>query len=452
MSVPNYSSTSTRAVPNGPVPRTKILLLGLRRAGKTSIQQVLFNNLPPNQTFYLETTMRVVKHSIDTVIPLEIWDCPANTTVESLGVPLSQFSTIIFVIDIRDLYNQPISKLVEFIVASYAENPDIILEVFVHKAEKLQEDDKIGIPPYFYPIFQPNILPENFRQIHERVSDRLLDMSPEYEQMQLNFHLTSVYDHSLHEAFSRVLHKLIESLPFLEELLNVFCANSQSPKAFLFDTRSRLYIATDASPVDSATHNLCCDYLQMLNSFGPLYKSITATPNRQRQLTGASIPNTPPPSSSSSSSLSPRPTPRSTSSSTSHSPVRPSPPPAATTTNYRPPPPTNGSSGLLAPIPPTPPTPTQSLPQSQSQSQSQSGKRKDLFYPSASTTLSSFSFSSHGTTTLTYHLITRHLALLALIPTAVYEERRGLVEYNVVFFREGVQEICDIEEEVRGSA
>ena len=48
--------------------------------------------------------------------------------------------------------------------------------------------------------------------------------------------------------------------------------NSQSPKAFLFDTTSRLYVATDASPVDTATHNLCCDYLQMLNTFGPLYR------------------------------------------------------------------------------------------------------------------------------------------------------------------------------------
>jgi Ras-related GTP-binding protein C/D len=65
---------------------------------------------------------------------------------------------------------------------------------------------------------------ENFRQIQERVTDRLLDSSSEYEQMPLNFHLTSVYDHSLHEAFSRVLHKLIASLPYLEELLNVFCA------------------------------------------------------------------------------------------------------------------------------------------------------------------------------------------------------------------------------------
>lgn len=108
--------------------------------------------------------------------------------------------------------------------------------------------------------------------------------------MQPNFYLTSVYDHSLHEAFSRVLHKLIDSLPYLEDMLNVFCAvrshlgvpksltqsnqNSQSPKAFLFDTKSRLYIATDESPVDSATHNLCCDYLEMLTSFNTLYKCV----------------------------------------------------------------------------------------------------------------------------------------------------------------------------------
>ena len=56
------------------------------------------------------------------------------------------------------------------------------------------------------------------------MSDRLLDMSQEYEQMQLNFHLTSIYDNTLHEAFSRVLQRLTEPLPYLEELMNVFCA------------------------------------------------------------------------------------------------------------------------------------------------------------------------------------------------------------------------------------
>jgi hypothetical protein len=38
------------------------------RAGKTSIQQVLFKNLPPKETFYLETTMRIIKHRIEFVV------------------------------------------------------------------------------------------------------------------------------------------------------------------------------------------------------------------------------------------------------------------------------------------------------------------------------------------------------------------------------------------------
>ena len=50
--------------------------------------------------------------------------------------------------------------------------------------------------------------------------------------MPVNFHLTSVYDHSIREAFSRVLHKLIDSLPYLEDLLNVFCSVSAPNSVF----------------------------------------------------------------------------------------------------------------------------------------------------------------------------------------------------------------------------
>lgn len=78
------------------------------------------------------------------------------------------------------------------------------------------------------------------------------------------------------------------------------------------------------------------------------------------------------------------------------------------------------------------------------------GKVKALFYPSASATLAPSAVGVLTGTTLTYYVVTKRLALLALLPTAVWEQRRGLVEYNVVFFREGVQEICDVEDDVRG--
>ncbi|KAA1467737.1 Gtr1/RagA G protein Gtr2 [Dentipellis sp. KUC8613] len=333
-------STDGPSGSQSPIDRTKILLLGQRRSGKTSIVQVLFNDGNPKETFYLEPTTRIAKFTYDTVIPLEIWDCPGNISLDALS-PLSQFASIIFVIDIQDSYQTPIARLLEFFTAAFGENPDMPLEVFVHKSEAFTDDYKI----------------ENFRLIHLRVNEELDDISPEYEQMPLNFHLTSIYDHSINEAFSKVLHRLIDSLPYLEQLLNVFVANSQASKTFLFDVKSRLYVATDASPVDTGTHNLCCDFVKTLTAFGPLYKSVSESPRRIQE-----CPNS-----------------------------------------------------------------------------------KPLFYPSAAMSLAPPSMG----TTLTYHLITPQLALLSVLPTLVYESKRGLVEYNVVFFREGVQEIWQVEKDAR---
>ncbi|KAH8100951.1 Gtr1/RagA G protein Gtr2 [Cristinia sonorae] len=409
-----YGSISTTNLTTSPrvngdadtIIRTKILLLGLRRSGKTSIYEHLFNDLSTKQTFYLEMTTKVTRHTDDTAIPLEIWDCPGNINLESIDAPLSQFSTLIFVIDIQDLYQQPIAKLVDCVVAVYQENPNMNLEVFVHKGDALSEDYKW----------------ENFRHIQSRVLDELIDVSPEYEQINMNFHLTSIYDHSLREAFSKVLQRLVDSLPAYEELINVFCANSQSSKAFLFDTKSRLYIATDNSPVDPQDFGLCSDYLQMLNAFGPLYRSISASPPRHRVVEPLAEP-------------SPGPSPDT--SPVGHLSVASS---ASQTPKVQ-----------VFPIPSASPTPPQGGSSSSSSIQHESlpgahQKPKQLFYPSASTSLLP---SSSTARTLTYYLITPRLALLALLPTSVFEERRGLVEYNVVFLREGVQEICEVEEEAR---
>ncbi|KAI1797011.1 Gtr1/RagA G protein conserved region-domain-containing protein [Ganoderma leucocontextum] len=420
------------------VVRTKVLLLGMRRSGKTSIKEVLFDNIVPRETFYLDATNHITKHHFDTVIPLEIWDCPGDIALDA--VDITNFSTMIFVIDIQDLYHQPIQKLVDFVITAYQDHPNMNLEVFVHKADVLTEEYKI----------------ENFRHIQARVLSDLSYINPEYETIPINFQLTSIYDHSLHDAFSRVLHKLIDSLPYLEDLLNVFCANSQATKAFLFDTKSRLYVATDASPVDPPTHNLCSDYLQTLNAFGPLYKSISASPLRMRtvppdpadsplpspsispQQPQSSLALAPPNTSHPNSRLaSPLASPHRSTRSTQQSPVvsqqpLPSPP------LPRPP--------HAAPPPPSNPAPTSPGANGHPDNSPIDGA-KPLFYPCAAASLAPT--AAGAGTTLTYHLITAQLALLAIIPTGVFAARRGLVEYNVVFFREGVQEICDVEAEAR---
>lgn len=46
------------------------------------------------------------------------------------------------------------------------------------------------------------------------------------DQIHLSFHLTSIYDHSIFEAFSKVVQKLIPQLPTLENLLNILISVS----------------------------------------------------------------------------------------------------------------------------------------------------------------------------------------------------------------------------------
>jgi Ras-related GTP-binding protein C/D len=75
------------------------------------------------------------------------------------------------------------------------------------------------------------------RDIHQRATEDLLDSG--FEQVHLSFHLTSIYDHSIFEAFSKVVQKLIPQLPTLENLLNIFISNSSIEKAFLFDVVSK---------------------------------------------------------------------------------------------------------------------------------------------------------------------------------------------------------------------
>ena len=50
-------------------------------------------------------------------------------------------------------------------------------------------------------------------------------------KVEVAFHLTSIYDHSIFEAFSKVVQKLIPELPTLEGLLNIFTSVSIMEKS-----------------------------------------------------------------------------------------------------------------------------------------------------------------------------------------------------------------------------
>ncbi|GAA6069708.1 ras-related GTP binding Cb, partial [Tachysurus ichikawai] len=190
--------------------KPRILLLGLRRSGKSSIQKVVFHKMPPSETLFLESTNKIYKDDISSssFVNFQIWDFPGQVDFFDPTFDYEMIfrgtGALIFVIDAQDDYMEALGRLHLTVSRAYRINPNINFEVFVHKVDGLSDDHKI----------------ETQRDIHQRANDDLADAG--LDRLHLSFYLTSIYDHSIFEAFSKVVQKLIPQLPTLENLLNIF--------------------------------------------------------------------------------------------------------------------------------------------------------------------------------------------------------------------------------------
>lgn len=238
----------------------KILLMGLRRSGKSSIHKVVFHKMSPTETLFLESTSKIVKEDVtnSSFVQFRVWDFPGQIDIFDPSFNAEAIfggcGALVFVIDAQDDYLEALSKLNMTVARAYRTNPDIKCEVFIHKVDGLSDDAKM----------------ETQRDIHQKATDELAESGLE-RQIHLTFYLTSIYDHSIFEAFSKVVQKLIPQLPTLENMLNIFVSNSNAEKAFLFDVVSKIYIATDSSPVDMQSYELCCDMIDLIMGVSCIY-------------------------------------------------------------------------------------------------------------------------------------------------------------------------------------
>ena len=240
-----------------PVPR--ILLMGARRAGKSSIQKVVFHKMSPHETLFIEATNKIVKNDIanSSFVQFEVWDFPGHVDTSSDAVkPESTYGgcgALVWVIDSQDDHAEAISRLAATINTAHRINPSIVYEVFVHKVDSLSDDQRI----------------ECQREVQNQLNDELA--SGHATGAKVSFHLTSIYDHSVFEAFSKAVQQLIPQLPTLERLLDVLVTSCRIDKAFLFDVVSKIYVATDSSPVDMQSYELCADMIDAVIDVSSIY-------------------------------------------------------------------------------------------------------------------------------------------------------------------------------------
>eukprot|EP01100_Stratorugosa_tubuloviscum_P001513 TRINITY_DN1335_c0_g2_i1.p1 TRINITY_DN1335_c0_g2~~TRINITY_DN1335_c0_g2_i1.p1 ORF type:complete len:362 (+),score=124.05 TRINITY_DN1335_c0_g2_i1:58-1086(+) len=239
--------------------KPRILLMGLRRSGKSSIQKVVFNKMSPNETIFLESTNKIAKNDVsnNSFIQFQVWDFPgqldpfdSNFDYESM---FSNCGSIVFIIDAQDEYPEALSKMSSTIKRVYQIQSSVKFEVFVHKVDGLSDEQKISAQ----------------REIQEQAYEDL--QVAKLKEIELRFHLTSIYDHSIFEAFSKVVQSLVPQLPTLENLLNIFISNCRIEKAFLIDVVSKIYIATDFAAVDMQTYELCSDMIDIVIDISCIY-------------------------------------------------------------------------------------------------------------------------------------------------------------------------------------
>lgn len=244
-------------LPNPKDTNATILLMGLRRGGKSSICKVVFHNMQPLDTLYLESTSKPTTEQFSSLIDLSVMELPGqlnyfepNYDSERL---FSSIGALVYVIDSQDEYLNALTNLSMIIEFAYKVNPKINIEVLIHKIDGLSEDYRIDAQ----------------RDIMQRTGDELLDLG--LEGVQVSFYLTSIFDHSIYEAFSRIVQKLIPELPSLENMLDNLVQHSSIDKVFLFDVNSKIYVATDSSPVDIQTYEVCAEFIDITIDLDDLY-------------------------------------------------------------------------------------------------------------------------------------------------------------------------------------
>lgn len=187
----------------------------------------------------------------------QIWDLPGQidfleTNFDTESV-FASAGAMVWILDAQDEYLESVARLTETILQLQQMYPDIKYSVFIHKVDSLGSDFR----------------EDTVRDIIQRILDDLNDAG--LENPPVSFYPTSVYDDSIYEALSKVLQLLNPQLATFEALLNTLAGSCKMQKLYLFDVSSKLYIASDTSPVDMAGYTLCSDYIDTIIDLESLY-------------------------------------------------------------------------------------------------------------------------------------------------------------------------------------
>ncbi|KAJ1921636.1 GTP-binding protein gtr2 [Tieghemiomyces parasiticus] len=233
----------------------RVLLVGLKRSGKTSIMETVFHLSSPDNSLHLDSGLRPVAWPLKSVPSIVFVDVPGSLDLDEISDAEAEqvyggTVSIVFVVDAMtgdSIRTNSIFKLCTIARRAVAINPQINIEVLIHKLDNQSVQFKTQIQRMF----------EGYVQ-EEDYESHLGDVT-------FIYHVTSVFNTSIQVALSKIVQRLIPQYSTFENLLSTFLTKSESHQVYLVDLSSRLYFAKDNGALDPDMYDLSIHYIDLMD-------------------------------------------------------------------------------------------------------------------------------------------------------------------------------------------
>ncbi|KAJ9444810.1 GTP-binding protein gtr2 [Diplonema papillatum] len=265
----------------------RVLLMGLKKSGKTSIQKVVFQKVSPHETVLLETSTKMQKLDIsnNSFVQFQIWDFPGQLMDlfdedddegdMDWDKVFAGHGAVVFVIDCADKWPpaEAVKRLTQTIVrvvTTPGNNKPKNFEIFIHKVDclKSEQSQEKHLDVKRFVEEELNI------QIRDRAkTDEVLAQFDvrSFVATAVHYHMTSIYDHSVFDAFSKVVQRVIGHLhDCITALLGMLVTRCGMEKAYLFDVLSKIYVAQDEG-VTAQMYEVCFDMIDVAIDISAIY-------------------------------------------------------------------------------------------------------------------------------------------------------------------------------------
>jgi Ras-related GTP-binding protein C/D len=239
-----------------------IILMGISKSGKSSIQKVVFEKMFPHETSSIPPTLTIESFEVKIIeyCQLNLYEFPFSFKFNKMTSEEENYfnnsTMIIYVLDCQNLDD----KSTEFeyfendIIPIIKKHPKISLSIFLHKVDNVN----------FYQNDKSKQKGEILLRLKNIIKKNNLNLF-------FSHYITSIYDYSLFEAFSKIFQKIMPQNSVISTLLDDLSNYSRLEKVYLFDVFNKIYLAVDSFPMETQTYEICSDMIDVMLDTSGIY-------------------------------------------------------------------------------------------------------------------------------------------------------------------------------------